>query len=101
VYTGYVDVTGARHLFFTYFESRRDPENDDVVLWLNGGACQLCRSVPGTEVRCIGPGGSATVGMLMELGPSRLSISSSSAIDLPILLSCRSLHGRLDQLDQV
>jgi carboxypeptidase C (cathepsin A) len=42
---------GARHLFFYYFESRNDPANDDVVLWLNGG-----------------PGASASLGLFMELG---------------------------------
>jgi hypothetical protein len=36
-YTGYVDI-GARHLFFYFFESRRQPEADDVVMWINGGA---------------------------------------------------------------
>jgi hypothetical protein len=36
VYTGYVDVE-ARHFFFWFFESRRNPDQDDVMLWLNGG----------------------------------------------------------------
>jgi hypothetical protein len=36
VYSGYVDIE-ARHLFFYFFESRRDPEKDDVVMWINGG----------------------------------------------------------------
>jgi carboxypeptidase C (cathepsin A) len=31
VYTGYVDVE-ARHLFFWFFESRRNPDKDDVIL---------------------------------------------------------------------
>ncbi|KAJ6546835.1 serine carboxypeptidase [Mycena capillaripes] len=50
-YVGYIDM-GARHLFFYYFESRNDPDEDDVVLWLNGG-----------------PGASASLGLFMELGP--------------------------------
>ncbi|KLO18953.1 alpha/beta-hydrolase [Schizopora paradoxa] len=50
-YTGYIDV-GARHLFFYFFESRNDPDHDDVLLWTNGG-----------------PGGSSAVGLFMELGP--------------------------------
>ncbi|KAF7329931.1 Carboxypeptidase [Mycena kentingensis (nom. inval.)] len=38
VYTGYLDVDeGAKHLFFYFFESRRDPAKDDVVMWINGG----------------------------------------------------------------
>lgn len=36
MYSGYVDVE-ARHLFFSFFESRSDPVNDDVVMWINGG----------------------------------------------------------------
>lgn len=49
-YTGYIDVE-ARHLFFYFFESRRDPDADDVVFWTNGG-----------------PGGSSALGLFMELG---------------------------------
>ena len=49
-YTGYIDVQ-ARHLFFYFFESRRNPDTDDVVFWTNGG-----------------PGCSSSTGMLMELG---------------------------------
>ena len=54
VYTGYLDVDeGAKHLFFYFFESRRNPEKgmpamelvvlilrdftDDVIMWINGG----------------------------------------------------------------
>lgn len=36
-YSGYVDLSPESHTFFWYFESRRDPENDPVTLWLNGG----------------------------------------------------------------
>ncbi|TEB20364.1 serine carboxypeptidase [Coprinellus micaceus] len=51
-YTGYIDV-GARHLFFYFFESRSDPDKDDVILWTNGG-----------------PGGSSALGLFMEQGES-------------------------------
>ena len=50
-YTGYLDISETRHLFFYFFESRRDPDADDVVFWTNGG-----------------PGCSSSTGMLMELG---------------------------------
>ncbi|THG99560.1 hypothetical protein EW026_g2810 [Hermanssonia centrifuga] len=42
VYTGYLDVDyGAKHMFFYFFESRRDPANDDVMMWINGGKSGL------------------------------------------------------------
>ena len=53
-YTGYIDIE-ARHLFFYFFESRNDPDKDDVVFWTNGG-----------------PGGSSAMGLFMELGPCRI-----------------------------
>ncbi|KAJ2936592.1 hypothetical protein H1R20_g509, partial [Candolleomyces eurysporus] len=53
-YTGYIDVE-ARHLFFYFFESRNDPDKDDVILWTNGG-----------------PGASSSLGLFMELGPCRV-----------------------------
>jgi len=62
VYTGYLDVGyGTRHLFFYFFESRNQPDQDDVVMWMNGG-----------------PGSSSTIGMLMELGPCNIDMTNSS-----------------------
>ena len=49
-FTGYIDVE-ARHLFFYFFESRSNPEKDDVIFWTNGG-----------------PGCSSSTGLFMELG---------------------------------
>ncbi|PBK90881.1 peptidase S10, serine carboxypeptidase [Armillaria gallica] len=54
-YTGYIDISPTRHLFFYFFESRSDPDKDDVVFWTNGG-----------------PGCSSSTGLFMELGPCRV-----------------------------
>ncbi|CAA7269007.1 unnamed protein product [Cyclocybe aegerita] len=63
VYTGYLDVAaGSKHLFFYFFESRRDPAKDDVIMWINGG-----------------PGCSSSMGLLMELGPCNIDINNVSS----------------------
>ncbi|EMD41002.1 hypothetical protein CERSUDRAFT_121599 [Gelatoporia subvermispora B] len=63
VYTGYLDVDyGAKHMFFYFFESRRDPAKDDVMMWINGG-----------------PGCSSSMGLLMELGPCQIDMQNVSS----------------------
>ncbi|KAL5492050.1 hypothetical protein ACEPAI_3497 [Sanghuangporus weigelae] len=59
-YTGYIDV-GPKHFFFYFFESRSNPESDDVILWTNGG-----------------PGGSSATGLFMELGPCLIASVNST-----------------------
>ncbi|KPP65096.1 Lysosomal protective protein precursor-like [Scleropages formosus] len=51
-YSGYLNVTGNKHLHYWFVESQGDPGTDPVVLWLNGG-----------------PGCSSLDGFLTEHGP--------------------------------
>lgn len=62
-YTGYIDIQ-ARHLFFYFFESRSNPDKDDVIFWTNGG-----------------PGCSSSLGLFMELGPCRVSSPDNSTFN--------------------
>ncbi|KAK0490180.1 serine carboxypeptidase-domain-containing protein [Armillaria luteobubalina] len=61
-YTGYIDISQTCHLFFYFFESRSDPDRDDVVFWTNGG-----------------PGCSSLVGLFMELGPCHVDVLGNGA----------------------
>ncbi|KAI0317738.1 peptidase S10 serine carboxypeptidase [Amylostereum chailletii] len=64
-YTGYLDVDqGSKHLFFYFFESRRNPDKDDVMMWINGG-----------------PGCSSSMGLLMELGPCNIDMNFTSTLE--------------------
>ncbi|KAJ1950743.1 hypothetical protein FBU59_000536 [Linderina macrospora] len=56
-YSGYLDTAEDKHFFFWFFEARKVKREDaPIILWLNGG-----------------PGCSSFTGLLMELGPCRVS----------------------------
>ncbi|KAJ3494290.1 hypothetical protein NLG97_g4177 [Lecanicillium saksenae] len=65
-WTGTIDVSDSRRLFFWAFNSRNDPANDPVIIWLNGG-----------------PAGSSMLGLFAEMGPCSLNTDSNATIPNP------------------
>ncbi|KAI0756437.1 alpha/beta-hydrolase [Daedaleopsis nitida] len=61
-YSGYLDISDSHHLFFWFFEARKDPETAPLMMWLNGG-----------------PGCSSTTGLLFENGPCTIVDSNTTA----------------------
>ncbi|CAE7171925.1 unnamed protein product [Rhizoctonia solani] len=61
-YTGYLDVSEDKHLFFWFFESRNDPHKAPLSTWLSGG-----------------PGGSSILGLLFENGPCTVTSANSTS----------------------
>lgn len=36
-YSGYLNISDEKAFHYIFFESQHDPDNDPVLLWLNGG----------------------------------------------------------------
>lgn len=65
-WTGTIDVTEDRRLFYWFFDSRNDPVNDPIIIWLNGG-----------------PGSSSMFGLFNEVGPCLLQQDSRNTTANP------------------
>lgn len=60
-YSGYLSTShDTQHMFFYFFESRSNPDDDPLLMWLNGG-----------------PGCSSATGLFMELGPCRVNMDGN------------------------
>ena len=90
---GYLNFThGAFH--YVFFDSQHDPDNDPVVLWLNGG-----------------PGCSSLIGMMYENGPfvfrpntSKLELNENAwnkKANLLYITSPQGVHLALSRSDSV
>ena len=64
---GYYKITGSKNAnyFYWYFESRNDPKNDPVILWMTGG-----------------PGCSGSVALFHENGPCKVDADDHSKTNI-------------------
>ncbi|PWN20484.1 hypothetical protein BCV69DRAFT_283369 [Microstroma glucosiphilum] len=65
-YSGYLDISETKHLWFVFFEARHKPEKAPLTMWLNGG-----------------PGCSSSTGLLFELGPCTIADEGNSVVNNP------------------
>jgi len=64
-YSGYLNISSTKHLHYWFVYSEKDPANDPVLLWLNGG-----------------PGCSSLDGFIYEHGPFQVDPTDYSTLQL-------------------
>jgi cathepsin A (carboxypeptidase C) len=62
-WTGTIDVSDQRRLFFWFFNSRDDPDNDPIIIWINGG-----------------PGAASVFTLLAEVGPCMVTEDGNGVV---------------------
>jgi carboxypeptidase C (cathepsin A) len=62
-FSGYLNISSEKAFHYVFFESQHDPDNDPLILWLNGG-----------------PGCSSLIGLAYENGPFRFTTNSTSML---------------------
>lgn len=62
-WTGTIDVTDSHRLFFWFFDSRNDPVNDPIIIWMNGG-----------------PGSTSMMGLFNEMGACWLEPGANTTV---------------------
>ncbi|KAM0207169.1 hypothetical protein ACHAQD_012175 [Fusarium lateritium] len=65
-WTGTVNITGDKSIFFWYFESRNSPTTDPIILWLSGG-----------------PGATGELGIFQDSGPCHVNKGGNSTTQQP------------------
>ncbi|EKG10359.1 RTA-like protein [Macrophomina phaseolina MS6] len=63
-YSGFINTSTTLHTYFWFFESRNDPENDPIALWINGG-----------------PGSDSLIGVFTGSGPCSIKEDGTTEIN--------------------
>ncbi|KLO10066.1 serine carboxypeptidase [Schizopora paradoxa] len=79
-YSGYLDISNSKHLFFWFFESRSKPDEAPLILWLSGG-----------------PGCSSLAALLFDVGPCMVANEGKNLTNNPFSWNSRANIIFLDQ----
>ncbi|KAK7911776.1 hypothetical protein PG985_014257 [Apiospora marii] len=63
-YSGYVDLDESTHMFFWFFEARKNPDKAPITLWLNGG-----------------PGSDSLISLFSAIGPCNVTANGTSVLN--------------------